>query len=64
MRLQAHFLAADFASPRVVAVWSSVAEFQAFAIRLCECDNNTTFSPLDEYWVKIGVNHGLHTQKE
>ena len=33
MRLQAHFLAADFAAPRVVAVWSSVAEFQALAIR-------------------------------
>ena len=33
MRLQAHFLAADFAGPRVVAVWSSVAEFQALAIR-------------------------------
>ena len=36
MRLQAHFLAADFAAPRVVAVWSSVAEFQALAIKLCE----------------------------
>jgi hypothetical protein len=33
IRLQAHFLAADFAAPRVVAVWSSVAEFQALAIR-------------------------------
>ena len=33
MRLQAHFLAADFAAPRVVAVCSSVAEFQALAIR-------------------------------
>ena len=33
MRLQAHFLATDFAAPRVVAVWSSVAEFQALVIR-------------------------------
>ena len=33
IRLQAHFLAADFAAPRVVAVCSSVAEFQALAIR-------------------------------
>ena len=26
MRLQANFLAADFAAPRVVAVWSSVLQ--------------------------------------
>jgi hypothetical protein len=33
MRLQADFLAIDFAAPRVVAVWSSGEEFQVLAIR-------------------------------
>ena len=29
----ADFLVSDFEAPRVVAVWSSVAEFQALAMR-------------------------------
>jgi hypothetical protein len=38
MRLQAYSLAADFAAPRVVAVWSSVAEFFKIFLHKTICD--------------------------